>query len=133
MAHANAQRQPEGLAQAAGLSLGRGSPLAEKDALFYCQVLPYPRSTVGASPPVPSAEQGSRPTKAERVRYRPAPQRAPHNSALSLRPVNMWVHGPGRGEGTLPGRIAGVFKLPHQQDIEPGACHPSGLFAICGS
>lgn len=29
-----------------------------------------------------------------------------------------------------PGRIAGVFKLPHQQGAEPGACHPCGPLAV---
>lgn len=35
--------------------------------------------------------------------------------------------------GLFPGRIAGVFKLPHQQDAEPGACRPPGPWAGCGS
>lgn len=117
----SAQQQPEGSAQAAGmLSLGRGLLLFQKVMLRSAVRCGYPPGAQWGPAHQGSHLGGAPGPRGPRSQVQASPP-GPHS------PLRV-VAETGEQMGTcsrraLPGRMAGVFKLPHQQDTEPGACH----------
>lgn len=121
LAHVNAWQQSEDLPYPAVILWGKGRDrapvLLESYALICWEGIAVPREHSEAQPASAVCWPSSRPTSAK-VRYRPAPRRE-----ISPLCVASWTSEHlGTCSGSFfPGRIADVFKLPHQWATEPGA------------